>query len=124
VDLVGADGENQSYFVATGGPGIRPTKVSLGESLNVLCRTLCADVHDPPSDGEVTRRIDRIGHAKGHARISLNVPDFLEALNSIDEDVFTVGVTPCLGELRRSVRHRRGDVTDAGPPQQGSQFFG
>lgn len=72
----------------------------------------------------ISSRVLRIGNGHGHARVTLDVPDLLEARDAVDQDVLAVGIDPGLGQLRRAVRHRGRQEARAGLAEQGQQAVG
>src|SRR5665213_117842 len=98
VNLLRADSHDQPHLVTTSVPGVG-AEVLLGQLLDVFFPALGRSAHDKPADFEVPRWIGRVADVHSDTRISLDVFHLLVSLNSVDDDAFTIGVDPCLGEL-------------------------
>ncbi len=100
MDGVRPDGDDDANLMATSVPRVGAAKVALGESLDMLGAAIAREVHDVPTDCKVVSGVERVGNAHGYAWVPLDVPDLLEALDGVDQNVLTVGVNPRLGHLR------------------------
>ena len=94
------DREDQAHLFPASEPGVRATKVALGERFDVIGAALSRRADDAAADRVVAGWPVRVGHGQSDPRIAFDVAHFLEARNRVDQDVATVGVHPRLGELR------------------------
>src|SRR4051812_34429443 len=123
-DGVDGDGQQETGLARAAVRGVGVACVLLGEAFDALGSAVGRGAGDASPYGEVAGGVIRVGDADGHTGVALNVFGFAVALDGVDEDVFTIGVDPGLGELRRAVRHGGGDEAGAGPVQQFEEFAG